>query len=149
MGSYRLKLIRISWIVSTMLVMIIFVFMGADAYATDVAIIETEMVNTAIWINEFTEQDAIIAAHDIGALGFYGNRLIIDLAALISPEVIPYINDEVQIIEFLNKRHPDYLMTFENWYNILPLNKTLVYSSTSMFSIEAGGSSMQVYIWKP
>ncbi|MAT44451.1 MAG: hypothetical protein CL609_19120 [Anaerolineaceae bacterium] len=149
MGSYRLKLIRISWIVSTMLVMIIFVFMGADAYATDVAIIETEMVNTAIWINEFTEQDAIIAAHDIGALGFYGNRLIIDLAGLISPEVIPYINDEVQIIEFLNKRHPDYLMTFENWYNILPLNKTLVYSSTSMFSIEAGGSPMQVYIWKP
>jgi hypothetical protein len=149
MRSYRLKLIRISWIISTSLVLVIFVFMGADAYATDVAIIETEMVNTAIWINEFTEPDALVAAHDIGALGFYGNRPIIDLAGLISPEVIPYIQDEAKIVNFLNERHPDYLMTFDNWYNLLTVGKTSVYISNAAFSIEAGGGRMQVYIWEP
>ncbi len=149
MSSYLLKLIRFSWIISGALVMAIFVFMGADAYATDVAIIETEMVNTALWINEFTEPDDVIAAHDIGALGFYGKREIIDLAGLISPAVIPYMQDEKEILGFLNEQQPDYLMTFETWYRILPADRTLVYTSDAQFSTQAGGDVMQVYIWKP
>ncbi len=149
MASYRLKLIRTAWISSGFLVMIIFVFMGADAYAVDVAIIETEMVNTATWISEYTEPGAVIAAHDIGALGFYGNRAIIDLAGLISPEVIPYMQDEEKIINFLDEQQPDYLMTFENWYQILTTGKLLVYSSNALFSTQAGGDVMQVYIWHP
>jgi hypothetical protein len=35
----------------------------------DVAVIESEMVNTAKWVAESTEPDALVAAHDIGALG--------------------------------------------------------------------------------
>jgi hypothetical protein len=36
----------------------------------------------------------LIAAHDIGALGYFGQRNLLDLAGLISPEVIPFIRDE-------------------------------------------------------
>ncbi len=147
MQSYRLKLIRVAWVVSGVLVMFLFVLLGADAYAQDVAIIESEMVDTALWINEFTEPDALIAAHDIGALGFYGERTIIDLAGLISPEVIPFLQDERALIEFLDEQRPDYLMTFENWYQLLPQGRLLVYASRAHFSRQAGGDAMQVYKW--
>lgn len=149
MQSYGLKLVRTAWVMSGGVVLFIFVVMGADAYAVDVAIIESEMVNTALWIDEFTEPDALIAAHDIGALGFYGNRNIIDLAGLISPAVIPYMQDEAALIDFLNNQQPDYLMTFETWYRILPEGRTLVYTSNAQYSMQAGGDSMQVYIWEP
>ena len=97
----------------------------------DVAIIETEMVNTAKWISENTTEDAKIAAHDIGALGFFGNRAIIDLAGLISPEVIPFMDDEHQLAEFLIFENPDYLIRITS-YNVC---------YTKLLRVKAGGAA--------
>ena len=74
-------------------------------------------MRAAAWVAENTEPDAIIAAHDIGALGYFGNRKLIDLAGLVSPEVIPFIRDEGQIAAYLNEQEADYLVTFPGWYS--------------------------------
>jgi hypothetical protein len=40
------------------------------------------------WLNKNTPPDAVIAAHDIGALGYASERRILDLAGLVSPEIL-------------------------------------------------------------
>ncbi len=48
------------------------------------------------WINKNTiEIQMSIATHDVGAIAFYGKRKIIDLAGLITPELIEHINDRM------------------------------------------------------
>jgi hypothetical protein len=70
---------------------------GARFYADDVSFIEEEMVATAKWIAANTPADAVIAAHDIGALGYFDRHRILDLAGLVSPEVVPFIRDETRL----------------------------------------------------
>jgi hypothetical protein len=106
------------------------------------------MVKTSLWIAEHTESDSSIAAHDIGALGFFGERAIIDLAGLVTPEVIPFIRSEEAIESFLNQNSTDYLMTFPGWYPRLIQGLPLVYMTNSTFSPQSGGENMAVYRWR-
>lgn len=129
-------------------VLIIFFFLGAKAYGQDVAIIETEMVATAKWVQNNIDEKATIAAHDIGALGFYTDRNIIDLAGLINPEVIPFIRDEAKLKEYLDQKNVDFLVVFPGWYEELDDTKTEIYSSNGQFSPMLGGENMKIYIWK-
>lgn len=74
------------------------------------------------WINQNTEPTDIIATHDIGAIGFYGNRKIIDMVGLVTPELIQYINDKnySQILEdFLKKNKVTYVAVLRNWFEVV------------------------------
>jgi arabinofuranosyltransferase len=93
-----------------------FVAIGARAYATDVAVIEGEMVRVARWLGANTAPGDLIAAHDVGAIGYFAQRPLIDLAGLVSPEVIPFIRDEARLWELTQQRHAAYLVTFPSWY---------------------------------
>lgn len=135
------------WLLSVTVVLFVFWMVGARAYARDVAIIESEMVDTAHWISTNTPSDALIAAHDIGALGYYSSRDILDLAGLVSPEVIPFIRDELQLMEYIDKRSADYLVTFPEWYPYLVENVDFVYSTGAEFSPLLGGENIHVYKW--
>jgi len=135
------------WVATTLAVLIAFVFIGGKAYAQDVAIIESEMVAAAKWIAENTEEDALIAAHDIGALGYFADRDLLDLAGLVSPEVIPIIRDEDALAIYLNDRSADYLMTFPNWYPHLVRGLQALYITEGEFSPNAGGENLVVYQW--
>ncbi len=146
-STYRRLLSRV-WILALPAVSLVFWWMGARAFGLDVAIIETEMVDTAEWISQNTEQEALIAAHDIGALGYFGERRIVDLAGLVSPEVIPILRDESALAGLLDARRADYLMTFPDWYPELARRGELVYTSGGSFSPRAGGSNMAVYLWR-
>jgi len=134
-----------AWGIATGLVLLLFWILGARAFALDVAIIESEMVDTAQWVNRNTPENALIGAHDIGALGYYGSRSIIDLAGLVSPEVIPFIRDEPAIDVYLENRKADFLVTFPGWYPYLTGQATPVFSSNGSFSPQLGGENMAVY----
>ena len=136
-----------SWLLLSLATLITFWFSGGNAYAKDVAIIETEIVESAKWIANNTEEDSLIAAHDIGALGFFGQREILDLAGLISPEVIPFIRDEDQLADFIDYRGADYLMTFPSWYPNLSLIGESVFQSHGQFGPVIGGENMEIFRW--
>lgn len=142
-----LRIASRAWIASSFLVLLIFQGLGSAAFARDVAIIETEMVDTAQWIRDNTPPGARIAAHDIGALGYFGERHLLDLAGLVSPEVIPILRDEEALAGFLQQNHADYLMTFPGWYPLLSRLGDPVYVSHARFSPRAGGENMAVYRW--
>jgi hypothetical protein len=137
------------WLLSTAAVGLGFIVIGARAYAVDVRIIETEMVATARWVALNTEPGALVAAHDIGALGYFGGRPLLDLAGLISPEVIPFIRDEGRLREWLNDHGADYVVTFPGWYSGLVEGAGVaeVYRTGAPFSPAAGGENMAVFRW--
>ncbi len=147
-SSVRSRLLRFAWISTIILVLVAFWVQGALAYGEDVAIIESEMVTVGHWIADHTPPDSLIAAHDIGAIGYYGNRSMLDLAGLISPEVIPFIRNESHLATYLDRQGADYLVTFPEWYPQLSSLAQPVFQTQAKFSINAGGENMVVYKWR-
>jgi len=142
-----LRAISKVWLISGISILGLFWLLGAKAYAEDTAIIESEMVATAHWIRENTAPNALIAAHDIGALGYFAQREIVDLAGLISPAVIPFIRDEVRLANYLDAQEVEYLMTFPEWYPSLTSQSTLIFQTQNPYSPNLGGENMAVYEW--
>lgn len=142
------RIVSRAWLLLSLAILVSFWVIGASAYAKDVAIIETEMVRPAKWIAENTDGDALIAAHDIGALGYFGQRDILDLAGLVSPEVIPFIRDEAMLADYIDQQGANYLMTFPGWYPYLSTIGELVYQTDRHFSPQAGGENMAIYRWR-
>jgi hypothetical protein len=136
------------WQVSSVALLVAFIFIGSNAYARDVALIESEMVVTAKWVSENLPPDSILAVHDIGALGYFDHHELIDLAGLISPEVIPFIKDEARINRYLDEKGANYLIAFPDFYPLLTQNAQIVFDSGSVVTILAGGENMTVYMWK-
>ncbi len=89
--------------------------LGAPAYAGGVRFIEDEMVATARWVAENTPPDARLAAHDIGALGYFAPRPLVDLAGLASPDVIPIMNDDRALLAFIRAQGVSYVVAFPGW----------------------------------
>lgn len=135
------------WSISVGLILVLYWVFGARAYAGDVAFIETEMVACANWVADHTPGDSLVAAHDIGALGYFGRRPILDLAGLVSPEVIPFIRDESRLAVYLDEQRADYLVTFPDWYPQLVQRGRPLYQSGGL-GPQTGGENMTVYGWK-
>lgn len=140
--------VRFGGVAAAALVALAFLVSGVRAYALDVAIIESEMVDTARWLQANTLRDDLLAVHDIGAIGYFAERDIIDLAGLASPEVIPFIRDEAALAEYLDAQGVQYLVTFPDWYRDLPGGRPVVYQSRAKFSPAEGGTNMAVFRWR-
>lgn len=81
-------------------------------YQRDVAIINEEMVASANWINENISQDEFLAIHDIGAVGYFAPRPMLDIAGLVSPDVAPIVDDADALWELMQAQDARYLMAF-------------------------------------
>jgi hypothetical protein len=140
---------QVVWRGSIVMLSAAFIFLGARSYANDVALIESEMVVTAKWAATNLPPDALIAAHDIGALGYFDDHQLIDLAGLISPEVILFIRDEPRLAEHLNQSGADYLIAFPGFYPLLTKNAETIFVTNSSITVTMfNEENMAVYLWK-
>jgi hypothetical protein len=140
---------QVVWRASIVMLAVAFIFLGAQSYARDVALIESEMVVTAKWAATNLPPDALIAAHDIGALGYFDDHGLIDLAGLISPEVIPFIRDESRLADYLDQKDADYLIAFPFFYPLLTENAEVVFVTNNSISPTLfDEENMAVYLWK-
>lgn len=133
---------------------LIFLGRGAMAYSDDVGFIEGEMVATARWLNEHTEPDEIIAVHDIGAVGFFTDRPLLDLAGLITPEVIPFITDAAKLTEWMIEQGATYTVFFPDFsptYAELAVDPRLqaVTCTNYAWTLEMSHQNMCVYRLSP
>jgi hypothetical protein len=145
-GTYRRLLTRAySWGLGMLAVG--FFILGARAYGQDVALIESEMVNTARWVAGYVPKGAIVAAHDIGALGYFDQHPLVDLAGLVSPEVLPFMRDQPRLAAFMDERDVQYLVAFPSLYPELAKQSVPVFSSGGPFAVAMGGENMTVYCW--
>jgi hypothetical protein len=143
----KIWVVQTTWGLSLAATLILFWLLGAAQYATDVAIVNCEMVQTARWVAANAPSDAVIAAHDIGALGYFYNRPFIDLAGLVSPEVIPFIRDENRLRAYLFAREVRYVVVFPDWYATLKNDARLapVFQTDCAVTRNAGEQNMIVY----
>jgi hypothetical protein len=100
---------------SITLLAFIFCLRGALAYRDDVAFIRNEMEATARWLNQHTQPGDLIAVHDIGAVGYLTDRPLLDLAGLITPEVIPFMTDAQQLAAWMANEGADYVVFFADF----------------------------------
>jgi len=142
------KRIVFLWSVSTGILCLIFGFIAARQNAYDVYWIESEMVTTAKWVEENIPPYAILAVHDIGVLGYYVQNPILDLAGLITPDVVPFIRDEDQLAEYLNTNSADYLIVFVSDYPNLTSQRMPVFVGGLEYDPVGIENNMKVYKWK-
>ena len=70
-----------------------------------------------IWIKGNTNQNSTIASPEVGTIGYYGERKMIDLFAIVTPQMLPHRYDWGWAIKNLK---PDYFIyRKENW-NVSP-----------------------------
>ena len=121
-----------------------FFLLGASTYAQDVALIESEMVVAAKWVDRNVPASELVAAHDIGALGYFDDHRLLDLAGLISPDVIPIIRDEKEIAAFLVEENAAFLVAFPDFYPILNEQFAPIFVTQGLGD-ELGGKNMVIY----
>ena len=138
----------LSWQMLTGVLCLTFAFIGARQNAFDVYWIESEMVETAKWVKHNLPGDAVLAVHDIGALGYHVQNPLIDLAGLITPEVVPFIRDEPRLMEYLDSSAAEYLIVFPGLYPQLTAQRTPAFVAGLEFDPLQIDEDMQVYRWR-
>ena len=62
-----------------------------------------------VWLKEHTHTDAKIACVEIGHIGWYSQRYVIDILGLVNPYNAKFIGDQ-KLSEWLHYYHPDYIL---------------------------------------
>ena len=142
------KRIVILWQSSLVILCLVFSFVAAGQNAYDVYWIESEMVETAKWVQKNIPPDALLAVHDIGAIGYFDQHKIVDLAGLASPDVVAFIRDQEKIAAYLDERGVDYLVTLPSFYPQLIPQLELVFPENGHCEIASEEENMCVFRWK-
>jgi hypothetical protein len=141
------RIIIRAWIGSVVAVSLLFLILGARQYAMDVGVIETEMVQASQWIRDHTPQNSRIAAHDVGALGYWGNRQIVDLGGLTEPSAWALLAGKVTVANYLSDAQADYWMTFPKVYSPFTTRCQPIYVTRGSYARLFGETNMAVYKW--
>lgn len=147
-SEHTSKRIALAWELLLGVLCVLFTVVAAMQNARDVYWIETEMVETAKWVQENIPPDALLAVHDIGAIGYFDQHMIVDLAGLVSSDVVSFIRDQDLIATHLDERGVDYLVTLPSFYPELVASSEVVFSSDGSCAPASGEANMCVFLWK-
>ena len=121
---------------------------GPSVNKVDVSIINEEMVASASWIIANIPPSQLLAIHDIGAVGYFAPRPILDIAGLVSPEVVPIILDKDKLYALMKERNVRYLMAFPDQVpgaDVGDPRLCPVFTTHGATSPRQGGYNMTVY----
>ncbi|MCU0610276.1 MAG: hypothetical protein MUE60_00620 [Candidatus Eisenbacteria bacterium] len=100
----------------------------ADVYAYCCAYHKTHHVAAARWIAANTPTDAKVGTHDIGAVAFYGGRRVVDMAGIVSPEVVAHIGKPdftSYLDDLLSRLGVTHTVTMGDWF--VPANSPVLF----------------------
>jgi hypothetical protein len=122
----------------------------AEQYARNVEEINRMHIALGHWLVGHTPPDALVALNDIGAIAYISGRPVVDLAGLVTPEVVPLLRGpdrDARLADFLAERDVQYVVIFPNWFPGLAANPALepVYQVTLDRRTIAGGETTVVY----
>ncbi len=121
------------------------------AYAQNSADIHYQQKALALWTRDNLPPGETMAVNDAGALRYYGNRTILDLEGLISPQMTESRrNGSGSLYEALERMpdatRPNWLVVYPNWYDAAFLRPhRLVHQRRIHRQTIAGGNPMNVY----
>ncbi|MEO6696055.1 MAG: hypothetical protein ABIY50_03935 [Ignavibacteria bacterium] len=117
-----------------------------EGYSIHCKYIYDRQVEAALWINENTNENDVIATHDVGAIGYYGNRKIVDVAGLVTPELINKINDRDYVnymVDYMKSKGVTHLAFLREWFRVS--NQNALFSTAWTLPPEV----MEVYKFDP
>ncbi len=117
-----------------------------ETYAIENKYISDRQVAAAMWLRDNTPPDAVIGTHDVGAIGFYSGRKIVDVVGLVTPELISKLNDKdyvAYITDFMKKEGVTHLTFLREW-NIV-VNQDPLFTTLGRLPPEV----MEIYEFKP
>lgn len=92
----------------------------ATEYAWNVHNIDRTQVRIGRWLDEETPEGAVVATNDIGAIGYFSNRRVIDMVGLVTPGMLERLqrtrDRDGAILEYFRRDRPDYVVIFDDWY---------------------------------
>jgi len=95
-------------------------------------------------------EDALLAVHDIGAVGYYAPRPVFDLAGLVTPEVVPVIREHDALMRMMCERGARYLMVLPDQRPAPEDDPRLggepIFTTGAPYAPAAGGGNMAVYV---
>jgi hypothetical protein len=95
----------------------------------------------ALWIHDQAPRDAVIATHDIGIIGYHGGHPIVDLAGLVTPEIVPIMHNPQKLAEYLRDENVTYLIVYSRTYReLLKLLDAQMVFSPGAGQLRASGS---------
>lgn len=99
----------------------------AREYAAAVGDVRQRGERTGIWLAENTPPAAVVAAHDLGAIGFYSRRRIVDTGGFLEREILPVVgtpNYPRALEQLFARRGVTHVAAMEEWLpvdNVPPL----------------------------
>jgi len=126
---WKPRLQSLVWLVISGMILALWIN-GATTFALQVKLLTVNHADAAHWVDAHTPKDAVIATHDIGLVGYITQRQIVDLAGLVTPQIIPLINDQAKMAEYVRNQNVSYVIVFTGYYRefLKQLNAQLVYS---------------------
>jgi hypothetical protein len=155
-GNRRWASIAVIGLAATALVLqVLAVRAWSNHYASDVRSINQGDVAAGMWLAANTPADAHVAANDVGAVAYFGQRRIFDMIGLTSPESIavrqrtarlPEERDR-QMKELLLAHNVDYVVIFPSWFPWLAQDPMLheVQRFTVASPTALGGEEVVIY----
>ncbi|MDY6875968.1 MAG: hypothetical protein SWK90_07190 [Chloroflexota bacterium] len=123
----------------------------AHFYTQNVNEINEMHVALGHWVAEHTSPDAILALNDIGAITYISERSVVDLAGLVTPEIVLLLRTpdwDSQLVDFMAEQGVQYVIIFPNWFPGLAARDDVlepVHQVTLEHRSIAGGETMVVY----
>ena len=100
-------------------------------------------------MRENTPEDAVFAIHDAGALRFFSERRVIDLAGLISPEITHGGMSTLEKVQYLRDQGCNYFVFFNElfgYYGIYLVGAVdILYTVHLTDNVISGRDTMSVY----
>lgn len=89
-------------------------------YAFEIDLNVARQIAIAQELEAISSPGETIAAHDIGAIGYFTDREVIDLVGLINPDVVDY-HEGRRLRAYVDEVRPDYIVIFDSWWQLLRL----------------------------
>jgi hypothetical protein len=98
LASIFAKLQRKNYELCVQIALCCFALVGASIWANNyqdcVANINDQHIAASEWIEKNAKDGDVIAAHDVGAIGYFTKKNVIDLVGLVSPDMYRVQNDQ-------------------------------------------------------
>jgi hypothetical protein len=122
----------------------------ATNYGKAAGNINDMQVAMGYWLDENTPPDAVFAIHDAGAIRFFSGRTVIDLAGLVTPDIIHLNMTTRQKMQYLCDHGCNYFVFFDElfsyWAHYLPSNAySKIHTITLEDNVVAGRDTMSVF----
>ncbi|MHA1137101.1 MAG: hypothetical protein ACTSSE_11505 [Candidatus Thorarchaeota archaeon] len=122
----------------------------ATNYGKAAGNINDMQVHIGYWLDEHTPPDAIFAIHDAGALRFFSGRTVIDLAGLVTPDIIHLNMTNNEKMQYLYEQGCNYFVFFDElfsyWAHFLPSNAySQLYTIYLDDNVVCGRDTMSVF----